>query len=110
VGGREWSWGGWRQPAAIAVGVVFLLPLWFMLSGSLREPGTAPPRSPELVPRPVSVTSYDRAFELVDLARYALNSLLVALLTVPAAVLVASWAGFAILLLAGRARAILVGL
>jgi len=80
-----------------------------MLSGSLREPGTAPPRSPELVPRPVSVTSYDRAFELVDLARYALNSLLVALLTVPAAVLVASWAGFAILLLAGRARAVLVG-
>jgi multiple sugar transport system permease protein len=81
-----------------------------MLSGSLREPGTAPPRSPEFVPRPVSLTSYDRAFEFVDLARYAVNSLLVALLTVPAAVLVASWAGFAILLLAGRARAVLVGL
>jgi multiple sugar transport system permease protein len=89
---------------------MFLLPLWFMLSGSLRQPGTAPPRSPELLPRPVSLTSYDRAFELVDLAQYALNSLLVALLTVPAAVFVASWAGFATLLLAGRARAVLVGL
>ena len=108
--GRERSWGGWRQAAAIAVGVTFLLPLWFMLSGSLREPGAAPPRSPELIPRPVSVTSYDRAFELVDLGLYALNSLVVALLTVPVAVLVASWAGFAILLLAGRARAVLVGL
>ncbi|MGH2921935.1 MAG: carbohydrate ABC transporter permease, partial [Gaiellaceae bacterium] len=81
-----------------------------MASGSLREPGTPPPRSPELVPRPVSATSYEQAFELVDLGRYALNSLLVALLTVPASVLFASWAGFAILLLAGRARAVLVGL
>jgi multiple sugar transport system permease protein len=103
-------WGGWRQPAAIGVALVFLLPLWFMASGSLREPGTPPPRSPELVPRPVSATSYERAFELVDLGRYALNSILVALLTVPASVLFASWAGFAILLLAGRARAVLVGL
>jgi multiple sugar transport system permease protein len=100
----------WRQPAAIGVALLFLLPLWFMISGSLREPGTAPPRSVELVPRPVSATSYDRAFELVDLGRYTVNSLVVAALTVPVSVLVASWAGFAILLLAGRARAVLIGL
>jgi multiple sugar transport system permease protein len=105
----ERSWGGWRQPVAIFVAVAFLLPLWFMVSGSLREPGTAPPRSPELFPTPASTESYDRAFELVDLGRYALNSLIVAMLTVPLSVLFASWAGFAILLLAGRARAVLIG-
>lgn len=103
-------WGGWRLPAAIAVAVAFLLPLWFMVSGSLREPGTPPPRAPELVPRPISTTSYDQAFDLVDLARHTLNSLLVAALTVPLAVLVASLAGFAFLLVGGRARALLVGL
>jgi multiple sugar transport system permease protein len=103
-------WGGWRQPAAIGVALVFLLPLWFMASGSLREPGTPPPRSPELLPRPASTTSYEQAFDLVDLGRYTVNSLLVAALTVPLSVLVASWAGFAILLLAGRARAVLIGL
>jgi multiple sugar transport system permease protein len=106
----ERSWGGWRQPAAIAVAVLFCLPLWFMVSGSLREPGSAQPRAPELVPRPLSLESYDQAFELVDLARMAFNSLAVALLTVPPAVLVASWAGFGIYLLAGRARTALVGL
>jgi multiple sugar transport system permease protein len=90
--------------------VAFLLPLWFMVSGSLREPGTPPPRTPELVPRPLSTTSYERAFDLVDLARYTVNSLVVAALTVPLAVLVASWAGFAFLLLAGRARSVLIGL
>jgi multiple sugar transport system permease protein len=103
-------WGGWRQPVAVAIAVAFLLPLWFMVSGSLREPGTPPPRTPELVPRPLSTTSYDRAFDLVDLARHTVNSLVVAALTVPLAVLVASWAGFAFLLLAGRARSVLIGL
>jgi multiple sugar transport system permease protein len=103
-------WGGWRQPAAIVLVIAFLLPLWFMVSGSLREPGTPPPRSPELVPRPVSTTSYERAFDLVDLGRHALNSLVVAALTVPLAVLIASWAGFGLLLVAGRARAVIVGL
>ena len=106
----ERRWGGWRQPVALAVALAFLVPLWFMLSGSLREPGQAPPRSPELLPRPLSTTSYDRAFELVDLGRHALNSLIVAALTVPLAVLVASWAGFALLLLAGRTRSMLIGL
>jgi multiple sugar transport system permease protein len=106
----ERRWGGWRQPVAVAVAVLFLLPLWFMLSGSLREPGTAPPRTPELLPSPASTEGYERAFELVDLGRYAVNSLLVAALTVPLAVLVASWAGFGLLLVAGRARSLLLGL
>jgi multiple sugar transport system permease protein len=106
----ERRWGGWRQPAAIAVAILFLLPLWYMISGSLREPGTAPPRTPELVPTPLSTTSYERAFDLVDLGRHTINSLLVSALTVPLAVLVASWAGFAFLLLAGRARSVLIGL
>jgi len=106
----ERRWGGWRQPAAIAVAIAFLLPLWFMVSGSLREPGTPPPRTPELVPRPLSTTSYEQAFDLVDLARYTVNSLVVATLTVPLAVLVASWAGFAFLLVGRRARSVLIGL
>jgi multiple sugar transport system permease protein len=99
-----------RAVAATAVAVLFLLPLWFMVSGSLREPGTAPPRTPELVPEPASTRSYELAFDHVDLARHTFNSLAVAALTVPPAVLVASWAGFALLLLAGRSRAILIGL
>jgi multiple sugar transport system permease protein len=104
----ERRWGGWRQPLAIAVTVLFLLPLWFLVAGSLREPGTVPPRTPELLPSRLSTTSYTEAFALVDLGRYMLNSLAVAALTVPLAVLVASWAGFALLLLAGRARVVLL--
>ncbi len=106
----EGRWGGWRLPGAAAVALLFLLPLWFMVSGSLREPGKAPPRSPELFPNPLSTTSYDRAFDIVDLTRHVVNSLVVAGLTVPLAVLFASWAGLGLFLVAGRLRAALLGL
>jgi multiple sugar transport system permease protein len=97
-----------RIAAAALVALVFLLPLAFMVSGSLRKPGLPPPRTPELVPSPVAFGNYERAFELVDLARYSLNSLVVAALVVPLSVLVASWAGFALLRLPPRWSRLLV--
>lgn len=94
----------WRHvpPALIAAG--FLLPLVYMVTGSFRRPGTAPPRSAELFPWPPTGRAYERAFELVDLGRYLLNSVLVAAVTVPLTLLVASWAGFAMTSLSPRIR------
>jgi multiple sugar transport system permease protein len=83
-----------RHGAAAAA--LFALPLVLLVTGSLREPGAPPPLGPELLPDPLSVGGYGRAFELVDLARYTANSLAVCALAVPLAVLVASWAGFAV--------------
>ena len=54
------------------------------------------------MPDPLVLGNYGRAFELVDLGRYTVNSLLVAALAVPLAVLVASCAGFAIAQLPSR--------
>jgi multiple sugar transport system permease protein len=104
---RDWAWR--RQIAAAAISIAFLLPLVFMVSGSLRRPGLPPPRSPELVPRDPSLESYRQAFDLVDLARYTANSLFVAALVVPLSVLVASWAGFAMSRLPERHARALVG-
>ena len=88
-----WCWR--RQLAAAGISLLFVLPLVFMVSGSLRRPGLPPPRTPELVPRDASLEAYGDAFDLVDLARYTLNSVVVALIVVPLTVLFASWAGFA---------------
>ena len=90
------------MPAAL-IALGFLLPLLFMVTGSLRKPGLPPPRTPELLPDPLVFGNYGRAFELVDLARYTLNSLLVAALAVPLAVLVAAFAGYAMAQLPRRA-------
>lgn len=87
---------------AAAVAVLFVLPLVFMLSGSLRKPGLPPPRTPELVPDPLVFGNYGRAFELVDLGRATLNSLLVASIAAVLSVLVGSWAGFALTRLSRR--------
>ncbi len=105
---RREGHGGWRHLPALAVAVVFLLPLVFMLTGSLRRAGLPPPRSVELLPSPLTPENYRTAFELVDLPRYLLNSVLVAAVVVPLSVLVASWAGFAMSRLPPRARATLV--
>jgi multiple sugar transport system permease protein len=102
--------GGWRHPPAFAIAAVFLVPLVFMVSGSLRKAGLPPPRTPELVPSEPTLDNYSRAFELVDLGRYAFNSALVVALAVPLTIVFASWAAFAMTRLPRRAAGWLVAL
>ena len=100
----------WRHLPAIVIAVILSAPLVLMVSGSLRRAGLPPPTTPELIPSPVAWDNYERAFELVDLARYTINSLVVAAIAVPLAVLVASWAGFAMARVPRRIAGILVSL
>ena len=86
----------WRHVAALPLAVILLLPLAVMIGGSLRQVGLPPPRTPELPGWPLAWENYGQTADLVNLARLTLNSLIVALLSVPLSVLVASWAGFAI--------------
>jgi len=94
---------GWVV-AAVALSIVFLLPLVAMLAGSLRPQGLPPPRGLELFPADPSLGAYRTAFSLVPLGRAVLNSLLVAAMSVPIAILSASWGGFALSQLQGRSR------
>lgn len=103
---RRWAW----LAGAVAVSVLFLLPFVFLVSGSLRTPGLPPPPAPELVPGTFAWTNYERAADLVGLGSAALNSLLVAALFVPLSVLVASWAGLALVFVGARTRTVLLGL
>jgi multiple sugar transport system permease protein len=89
---------------ATAVALVFLLPLLWAASASLREAGVPAPRVIEWVPSPIAWENYGTIFQLVDAHRYALNSLFVAALAVPITIVVASWAGFAISQLSRRWR------
>jgi multiple sugar transport system permease protein len=99
-----------RQAVAVPVTLLFLLPLWLMVVGSLRPLGEPPPRSVSWVPASPAWSNYAEVFDVVPLARYTANSLLVAAVAVPLSVLVASWAGFAIARLPRRSRVLLIGL
>ena len=98
-----------RQGAALFVSALFVIPLLFLVLGSLRGPGVSPPTGLELLPAEPTLDSFARAFALVDLERQFLNSAIVAGLAVPLTVLTGSWAGFAMTLLGRTARRIAVG-
>jgi multiple sugar transport system permease protein len=97
-----------RTVAGALVGVTMVLPLLWMVATSLRERGSVPPRTLELVPDPLAWTNYREIFDLLPLATMARNSLVIAAIAVPLSVLCASWAGFALALLAPRTRRWLV--
>jgi multiple sugar transport system permease protein len=105
MGGGRW----WRTLGALAVLVLFSAPLLIMLPGSLREPGQPPPRTPELLPDPIVFSNYERAVDLAGLGRATVNSLLVVAFAVPLSVLVASWAGFALVQLPRRLVRVVIG-
>jgi multiple sugar transport system permease protein len=102
--------GGWRHLPALLIAIAFVLPLYFMLSGSLRQAGLPPPRTPELLPSPLAWGNYERAFDLVDIPRYTINSMIVVAFAVPLTVLTASWAGFAMSRVSRRPAAWLVSI
>lgn len=97
-----------RAGAGALVALLFIAPLVIMVAGSLREPGLPPPRSLELVPRPITVEGYRQAFRLSPLARAMGNSLFVAAVSVPLAIATSSLAGFAIARMPDRRRRRLV--
>ncbi|HVM21425.1 MAG TPA: carbohydrate ABC transporter permease [Egibacteraceae bacterium] len=102
------STAGRHLPAVLAA-AFGLLPLWFMLAGSLRPVGLPPPAGVELWPRDPTLDSFRRLPQLLPLWTYLANSALVTAIAVPLTVLVASWAGFGIRLLAPRARRWVIG-
>ncbi len=93
-----------RTFAGAIVALLFLAPLVVMVAGSFRQPGLPPPRTVELIPKPVTLQAYREAFAQSPLARGMVNSLIVAAVSVPVAVVSASWAGFAIAQSGGRRR------
>ena len=81
---------------ATLVAGIFVLPLLWALSASLRERGVQSSRSTEWLPSPLAWENYADIFRVVALQRYMLNSLIVAGLAVPTTVVIASLAGFSI--------------
>jgi multiple sugar transport system permease protein len=65
-----------RQLVALPVAAVFLLPLWLMVVASLRPLGTAP-IALQWFPSSPAWGNFAEVFDVVPLARYAVNSLLV---------------------------------
>jgi multiple sugar transport system permease protein len=108
--GQAQRGAGWRHLAGLLVLALFVTPIVYMVTGSLRKAGLPPPRTPELLPSPLAFDNYGRAYDLVNIPRQVLNSTIVVVAAVPLTVLFASWAGFVMARLSRRAGGILVGI
>lgn len=94
---------------AAAAALIFVAPLALALAASL-QPAGQPLRAADVLPAAPAWDNYLRIFAVAPLGRYAANSLIVAALAVPATVVVASMAGFAMAQLPPRERTFLLAL
>ena len=103
-------WGAKRLTLTVVLCVLFLMPLAFMVLGSLRTPGLPPPDGFEWLPSPLRFSNYQTVFLLVPLWTFLRNSLIVVAVAVPLTVLIASLAGFVMATAELRTRKWLIGL
>lgn len=97
-----------RLVAIVSLCALVVMPLAFMVAGSLRMPGLPPPDGFEWVPDPVRWDNYRNVFGFVDLWGYMRNSAIVVIVAVPITILVASLAGFAIATATPRLQRVLI--
>jgi multiple sugar transport system permease protein len=65
--------------AVLAIGLSMALPLFWMVSTSLKEPHRVFSATPQWVPEPITTESYRQIWRVVDFGKYFLNSVAVAL-------------------------------
>jgi ABC-type glycerol-3-phosphate transport system permease component len=90
------------RPASVIVYLLLLLvailavfPFYWMLIGSVMTPVELFASVPKLWPSDIDFSTYGRIFQLVPMARYFLNSVIVSVSTTVVAVLISSAAGYA---------------
>lgn len=82
----------------------FLLPLLWMAAAAVHPPGLALPATARLLPPQPTLQNFTRLWNLVPLAQYTRNSMLVVALGVPLTLVTASWAGLGMALLPRSAQ------
>lgn len=105
---RRWLSNLLYHGVAVSLAALFVVPLLWLLAGSLRLPGLPPPVTMEWLPQPIAWSNYRTIFQIVPLAGYIRSSLWVGFLGVTITLISASWTGFAIAQLPTGARQWLV--
>lgn len=82
--------------AGLGIAALFVLPFYWAVVASLRQPGLAPASTLDWWPRAAYWQTYAELFRTVPMGRYALNSLFVVAIAVPLTLLTAALAGFAL--------------
>lgn len=99
----------WLLFVAPVVALLFVMPLIWVVSASLRQPGLPPSRSIEWIPDPVTWSNYAVLFDLLPFLTYVKNSLIVTWIALVITLLTASWAGFGMVCASPRVSRFFLG-
>lgn len=86
------------------IALIFLLPLFWMVSAALLPLGRPLSQTFRLLPSAPTLENFVRIWDMVPLARFTLHSLVIAAIAVPLTVVTGSWAGLAIAQLPRRSQ------
>ncbi len=102
----------WRALALALIGLLFLVPLWWMLSTSLKSTAEAASADLHVLPQSVSFEGYERILggAQTPVVRWFLNSLLAAAGQTVLVLVVASLAAYALARLSFPGRRVITGL
>lgn len=98
------------QLTALVMTVLFVSPMIWVLTNSLRPVGLPPPRTLEWFPAAPAWSNYVEIFRIVPLGQQVGNSLLISTVGAALTLVTASWAGFAMAQMPAGVRRWLVGL
>ncbi|MBX3012234.1 MAG: carbohydrate ABC transporter permease [Caldilineaceae bacterium] len=94
----------------LGFGLAFILPFWWMLASSLKEPGAGMKFPPEFFPQVLIWGNYPKVFELIPLTTFFKNSLIITSLSLLGELFSASLVAFAFARLRFPGRQWLFGL
>jgi multiple sugar transport system permease protein len=94
----------------VVLGLAFLLPFWWMLASSLKEPGAGMKFPPEFLPKTLIWSNYPKVFELIPLTTFFKNSLIITSLSLLGELFSSSLVAFAFARLRFPGRNFLFGL
>ncbi len=83
------------QVTALVMAIIFVGPIIWVLTNSLRPVGLPPPRTLEWLPDSLAWSNYVEIFQIVPLGQQVGNSLFVSMVGAALTLVTASWAGFA---------------
>jgi len=98
------------QLTALVMAIIFVGPIIWVLTNSLRPVGLPPPRTLEWFPQAPAWSNYIEIFRVVPLGQQVGNSLLISTVGAALTLVTASWAGFAMAQMPTGVRRWLVGL
>lgn len=101
---------GLWQLTALGIALLFVAPLYWVITNSLRPVGLPPPRILEWWPQPTAWSNYIDVFYIVPLGRQVGNSFFVSTVGALLTLVTASWAGFAMAQMPVKVQRWLVGL